>query len=150
MKRTMLRLNSGLQRMRSSTPSRNHCSPPSIKVQHRVAKKKAIRRSRIDLTCGCSYYIHINCRNYGFSHRGEHHCSSTQEWRLYLGGAKSPLFQDHAPQSNSSRVQNGCHQTAHNVQPRVEESTGDAQVLPGLEALPLYEGDFWDDLIDLP
>nr|AAW50871.1 transactivator protein [Mungbean yellow mosaic India virus] len=136
--------------MRSSTPSRNHCSPPSIKVQHRVAKKKAIRRSRIDLKCGCSYYIHIHCRNYGFSHRGEHHCSSTQEWRLYLGGAKSPLFQDHAPQSNSSRIQNELSPNYAYVQSQVERNTGDAQVLPGLEALPLYEGDFWDDLIDLP
>nr|WDV40268.1 transcriptional activator protein [Mungbean yellow mosaic India virus] len=150
MKRTMLRLNRGLQNKQNSAPTKNHCSPPSIKIQHRVAKKRAIRRSRIDLTCGCSYYIHINCRNYGFSHRGVHHCSSTQEWRLYLGGAKSPLFQDHAPQSNSSRVQNDGDQAAHNVQPQVEESTGDAQVLPGLEALPLFDGDFWDDLIDLP
>nr|WHU53723.1 transcription activator protein [Mungbean yellow mosaic India virus] len=150
MKRTMLRLNSGLQRMRNSTPSKNHCSPPSIKVQHRVAKKRAIRRSRIDLTCGCSYYIHINCRNYGFSHRGVHHCSSTQEWRLYLGGAKSPLFQDHAAPSDSSRVDNVCDPAPHNVQPQVKKGTGDAQVLPGLDTLPLYDGDFWDDLIDLP
>nr|ABI21818.1 transcriptional activator protein [Mungbean yellow mosaic virus] len=134
--------------MRNSTPSKNHFSPPSIKAQHKVAKKRAIRRSRIDLSCGCSYYIHINCRNYGFSHRGQHHCSSTQEWRLYLGDAKSPLFQDHAAPSNESRVPELRDPNTDNVQPRVEESTADAQMLPGSEDLPLFDGDFWDDIIN--
>ncbi|CAF29512.1 AC2 protein [Horsegram yellow mosaic virus] len=134
--------------MRNSTPSKNHSSPPSIKAQHRVAKKRAIRRSRIDLTCGCSYYIHINCRNYGFSHRGQHHCSSTQEWRLYLGGAKSPLFQDPSTSSNGSRVPNDRDPNPPNVQPRTEESIADAQMLPRPEAVPLYDDDFWDDIIN--
>nr|UFI08383.1 transcriptional activator protein [Mungbean yellow mosaic India virus] len=149
MKRTMLRLNSGLQRMRSSTPSRNHCSPPSIKVQHRVAKKRAIRRSRIDLTCGCSYYIHINCRNYGFSHRGEHHCSSTQEWRLSMGGAKSGVYQNHAAQCDTSGTRNDGNQSPHNIQPQVEVCTVDAQAIGGNEAIPLLFEDIWDDIIDL-
>ncbi|ANW06473.1 transcriptional activator protein [Velvet bean golden mosaic virus] len=134
--------------MRNSTPSKHHSSPPSIKAQHRCAKKKAIRRKRIDLSCGCTYYMHINCSSHGFTHRGEHHCGSTKEWRLYLGDKKSPLFRDFGALPNTKRINDDGHQNAHQIQPRSEESTADAQVLPQPDNLPLFEDDFWDDIIN--
>ncbi|AEV76910.1 transcriptional transactivator protein [Pepper leaf curl Lahore virus] len=120
--------------MRPSSPSTGHSTPVPIKVQHRAAKKRN-RRRRVDLNCGCSYYVALNCHNHGFTHRGTHHCSSGDEWRLYLGGSKSPLFQDHRPQQPA--VPDG---TRHNnrpdtVQPQPEESVGDAQMFSSLPNL---------------
>nr|ACL78774.1 AC2 [Kudzu mosaic virus] len=139
--------------MLSSTHSLNRCSPPSIKAQHRLAKKRAIRRRRIDLKCGCSYYLHINCYNHGFSHRGVHHCGSASEWRLYLGGNKSPEFQDHGPRQSMvptphpvAKVQNN---NTHHAQPLSEESVGDTQGLPGLDDLPSFHTADWDDFFGL-
>nr|WNV28807.1 TrAP [Papaya leaf curl virus] len=43
--------------MRSSSPSKDHFTQVPIKVQHRTAKRRAIRRKRVDLNCGCSYYV---------------------------------------------------------------------------------------------
>ncbi|CBA34960.1 AC2 protein [Velvet bean severe mosaic virus] len=134
--------------MRNSTPSKNHSSPPSIKAQHRCAKRKAIRRRRIDLSCGCTYYMHIRCANYGFTHRGEHHCNSTKEWRIYLGDKQSPLFRDFGTLPNPTRIENDSNQNENQVQPQSEESTANAQVLPELDNLPLFQGDFWDDIIN--
>nr|BAU79583.1 transcriptional activator protein [Papaya leaf curl Guandong virus] len=123
--------------MQNSSPSRVHSTQVPIKVQHRIAKKKSIRRRRIDLNCGCSYYISINCHNYGLTHRGTHHCSSSREWRVYLDGTKSPLFQD-----NASRQQTIQHEPRHNtcanqIQSQPEESIGDTSVfskLPDLDS----------------
>ncbi|CAQ53914.1 transcriptional activator protein [Rhynchosia yellow mosaic virus] len=136
--------------MRNSTPSKHHCSPPSIKAQHRFAKKKprAIRRTRIDLRCGCSYYFHVNCRNYGFTHRGEHHCCSAGEWRLYLGRNKSPVFQDNATPERTPGQQREENPDPHNVQPSAEESVGDAQVFPGLDDIPSMDSQLWADLLN--
>nr|AEY75705.1 transcription activator protein [Cotton leaf curl Multan virus] len=86
--------------MRSSSHLIDPCTQVPIKVQHREAKRRN-RRRRVDLECGCSYYLSINCHNHGFTHRGTHHCSSSREWRIYLGGSKSPLFQDHQPRQPS-------------------------------------------------
>nr|QHB15499.1 AC3 [Begomovirus sp.] len=127
--------------MRSSSQS----TPPSIKRQHREAKKRAIRRRRIDLECGCSIYFHIDCRGHGFTHRGAHHCTSGREWRVYLGDRKSPLFQD--VQSRGTSVhqhQNIPHPDT--VQPQPEESVGSPQGLPELPSLDDFDSSFWDDL----
>nr|AYP00103.1 AC2 [Dolichos yellow mosaic virus]WOK21461.1 AC2 [Dolichos yellow mosaic virus] len=134
--------------MRSSSPSNSHCSLPSIKAQHRQAKKrKTIRRKRIDLTCGCSYYLNINCRNDGFTHRGIHHCSSTTEWRVYLGAKESPIFQNPGTSRGVSvRSEPTQNQDPHNVQPRVEESVGDTQGILGLCDLPSIDSAIWADL----
>ncbi|WAB58490.1 transcription activator protein [Cajanus scarabaeoides yellow mosaic virus] len=138
----------GLSRMRSSTPSKNHCSPPSIKAQHRFAKKKqrAIRRRRIDLPCGCSFYAHIDCHKYGFTHRGTHHCLSSEQWRLYLGNNKSPIFQGPHPRVTVGHYNDEPNGGTNNVQPPAEESVGDAQVFPGLDDIPSFQDDFWADL----
>nr|AXE43634.1 TrAP protein [Croton yellow vein mosaic virus] len=77
--------------MRPSSPSKAHSTQVPIKVQHKIAKK-GIRRRRVDLPCGCSYFISIACHNHGFTHRGTHHCRSSREWRVYLGDSKSPYF----------------------------------------------------------
>nr|ARM20156.1 transcriptional activator [Jacquemontia yellow vein virus] len=84
-------------------------TPPSIEPKHRIAKKRAVRRRRIDLDCGCSIYISINCRNHGFTHRGTHHCSSGKEWRVYLEGTKSPLFQDIQPRGPAIHSDKDIH-----------------------------------------
>ncbi|UWT60789.1 transcription activator protein [Papaya leaf curl distortion virus] len=120
--------------MRPSSPSVSHSTQVPIKVQHRLAKK-GIRRKRVDLDCGCSYYVHINCRNHGFTHRGTHHCSSGDEWRLYLGGAKSPLFQDHGPQRPTVQPAMGHNNRPDTVQPQPEESVGTTSMLDGFQNL---------------
>nr|ABQ65141.1 AC2 [Malvastrum leaf curl virus] len=123
--------------MQPSSPSQAHCTQVPIKVQHRIAKTKSIRRRRIDLQCGCSYYLSINCNNYGFTHRGTHHCSSSREWRVYLDGTKSPLFQiciTTADPFNTKPRHNTC---TNPIQLQPEESIGDTSVfseLPDLDS----------------
>nr|ADP09641.1 AC2 protein [Chili leaf curl Pakistan virus] len=125
--------------MQPSSPSKAHSTQVPIKVQHRIAKK-GIRRRRVDLDCGCSYFIALRCHGYGFTHRGTHHCSSSREWRVYLGDSKSPLFQDiRAPQPSISHEPRH-HHNPNPVQPQPEESSGSAQVFSSLPNL--------DDLTD--
>nr|QLB45385.1 transactivator protein [Tomato golden mottle virus] len=122
-------------------------TPPSIKPKHRIAKRKGIRRKRIDLDCGCSIYVHINCANNGFTHRGTHHCSSSREWRFYLGCSKSPIFQD--IQRGGSHIHE--HQDiprADQVQPQREESFGSTQGIPKFPSLDDIPDGFWDDLFN--
>nr|AFV52570.1 TrAP [Tomato leaf deformation virus]AFV52576.1 TrAP [Tomato leaf deformation virus] len=120
-------------------------TPPSIKPRHKIAKAKPIRRKRIDLDCGCSFFLHINCVNNGFTHRGEHHCASGREFRFYLGSTKSPVFQD---------TQRGGH-TVHNdesiphpntIQPQPEEGASTTQSLLELPSLDDISSSFWDDI----
>nr|WML23786.1 transcription activator [Okra enation leaf curl virus] len=123
--------------MQHSSFSPNRCTRVPIKVQHKEAKRR-IRRRRVDLECGCSYYLSINCHNHGFSHRGTHHCSSFNEWRLYLGGSKSPLFQDPQPRQPSIHDEHGHNNNKDPIQLQPSESSGSAQVfsdLPGLDDL---------------
>nr|ALB25977.1 transcription activator [Okra enation leaf curl virus] len=123
--------------MRSSSPLKDHCTQVPIKVQHREARELH-RRKRVDLDGGCSYYLSINCFNHGFSHRGTHHCSSSKEWRLYLGGSKSPLFQDPQPRRPSIHDEHGHNKNQDPIQLQPSESSGSAQVfsdLPGLDDL---------------
>nr|AFS63523.1 transcription activator protein [Bhendi yellow vein India virus] len=123
--------------MQHSSFSPNRSTPVPIKVQHREAKR-AHRRKRVDLECGCSYYFSINCHNHGFWHRGTHHCSSIKEWRLYLEGSKSPLFQDPQPRQPSIHDEHGHHNTQDPFQLQPSESSGTTQVfsnLPNLDDL---------------
>ncbi|AGD98619.1 transactivating protein [Sida yellow mosaic Alagoas virus] len=127
--------------MLSSSPSQ----PLSIKIQHRASKKRATRRRRIDCTCGCSIYVHINCSNHGFTHRGIHHCASGREWRLYMGDNKSPLFQDNKGRGSSlHQHQDLPHQ--HQIQPQPEESIGSPQSIPQFPGLDDISDSFWDDI----
>ncbi|ACD93153.1 trans-activating protein [Tomato leaf distortion virus] len=120
-------------------------TPPSIKQQHRIAKKRAIRRRRIDIECGCSIYVHINCIGHGFTHRGTHHCTSGREWRLYLGDNKSPVFQD-APSRRHPVHKDQSVSHPDTVQPQPQESVGSPQGIPELPSLDDIDESFWDDL----
>nr|QJW71414.1 transcriptional activator protein [Sri Lankan cassava mosaic virus] len=121
--------------MRPSSPSASRSTQVPIKVQHRAAKRKAIRRRRVDLNCGCSYYVHINCHNHGFTHRGTHHCSSGDERRIYLGGSKSPLFQDHPAGQPAVQQAVGHNNHPDTLQPQPEESVGTTSMLDGFQGL---------------
>nr|AIO11245.1 transcription activator protein [Papaya leaf crumple virus] len=121
--------------MPHSSPSGGHSTQVPIKVQHRLAKRRTVRSRRVDLECGCSYYIHINCHNHGFTHRGIHHCSSSREWRVYLGNTKSPVFQDPQPRPNAPIHEPRHHRPPDPVQSQPEEGSGDTQVFPGLQDL---------------
>ncbi|QMV80665.1 trans-acting protein [Tomato golden net virus] len=124
-------------------------TPPSIKPQHRIAKKnsRAIRRRRIDLQCGCSIYMHIDCRGHGFTHRGTHHATSSGEWRLYLGGAQSPLFQDNKRGGFTPRKHKSVPHP-NTVQPQPEESIASPQELPQLPDMDDFTDSFWDDIFN--
>nr|QPN01203.1 Transcriptional activator protein [Chilli leaf curl India virus]UTQ10896.1 AC2 [Chilli leaf curl India virus] len=132
--------------MQPSSPSKAHSTQVPIKVQHRAAKRRAIRRKRVDLNCGCSYYVHINCHNHGFTHRGTHHCSSGDEWRVYLGGSKSPLFQDHRAPQPAIPDEQRHHNRPSTVQPQPEESVGDSQMFPSLPNLDDFTASDWSFL----
>ncbi|ADG36412.1 transcriptional activator protein [Soybean mild mottle virus] len=129
--------------MRSSTPSKSHCSPPNIKAQHRDAKRhRATRRRRIDCPCGCSIYVHLDCTDHGFSHRGVTHTIGTRAWRVYLGGEQSPLFQTPPGRlwGDGSPIRRDEH--SNNVQQLCQEEVGDSQMLPGFKDLsPLTESE---------
>ncbi|AWD77151.1 trans-activating protein [Sida yellow golden mosaic virus] len=122
-------------------------TPPSIKAKHRITKKRAIRRRRIDLDCGCSIYVHIACTGHGFTHRGAHHCTSGREWRLYLGDNKSPVFQDIQGRGHAVH-DDTCVPRADTVQPQPQESTGSPQGIPELPSLDDFSESFWNDLFD--
>nr|AGT59213.1 AC2 protein [Tomato yellow leaf curl virus] len=131
--------------MQSSSPSTSHCSQVSIKVQHKIAKKKPIRRKRVDLDCGCSYYLHINCNNHGFTHRGTHHCSSSREWRFYMGDKQSPLFQDNRTQPEAISNEPRHHFHSDKIQPQHQEDIGDSQMfsqLPNLDDITASDWSF--------
>ncbi|AFY22647.1 transcriptional activator protein [Corchorus mottle virus] len=122
-------------------------TPPSIKQRHRIAKRRAPRRRRIDLDCGCSLYVHINCSNYGFTHRGTHHCASGREWRLYLGDNKSPVFQDIQSRGHPVHEDKSVPRP-DKIQPQPQESIGSPQGIPELPSLDDFSDSFWNDLFD--
>uniref|UniRef100_A0AB38ZLR6 Transcriptional activator protein n=2 Tax=Chilli leaf curl Salem virus TaxID=3145020 RepID=A0AB38ZLR6_9GEMI len=117
--------------MQSSSPSQAHSTQVPIKVLHRQYKR-SIRRKRIDLDCGCSYYLNINCRNYGFTHRGTHHCSSGNEWRQYLAGPKSPIFHNPQPPQTAVQLDNRPVNCKDPVQPQPSEGLGGTQMFSSL------------------
>nr|AEY94440.1 transcriptional activator protein [Pepper golden mosaic virus] len=118
---------------------------PSIKAQHSIAKKRPVRRRRIDLNCGCSIFFHINCANNGFTHRGEHHCSSGGEFPFYLGGPKSPIFQD-TPSRGLVGHQNQDIPHRSPVQPQPTTELGSPQAYPSFPSLDDFDDSFWDDI----
>nr|ADB45299.1 transcriptional activator protein [Tomato leaf curl Palampur virus]AXZ95733.1 transcriptional activator protein [Tomato leaf curl Palampur virus]UZH24451.1 TrAP [Tomato leaf curl Palampur virus] len=123
--------------MQSSLHSRDH-SIPVAKTSLPKKKKKNIRRRRVDLQCGCSYYISINCHDHGFTHRGIHHCGSSREWRVYLGRSKSPVFQNFETRRETLPHEPRHYNGPNTVQPQPEESTGASQVfsnIPDLDGL---------------
>nr|ANG57844.1 AC2 protein [Tomato yellow leaf curl China virus] len=123
--------------MRSSSPSNGHSTQIPIKVKHRIAKKTT-RRRRVDLPCGCSYFIAIGCRDNGFTHRGNTHCSSFREWRLYLDSQKSPIFQDNqTPKAAIPEEPRHNHITGP-IQLQPEESVGDTQMFSSLQTLDSF------------
>ncbi|AEA11181.1 AC2 protein [Vernonia yellow vein Fujian virus] len=124
--------------MQPSSPSTSRCTPVPIKVLHRAAKRKPIRRKRIDLPCGCTYYRSINCHNHGFTHRGTHHCSSSDEWRIYLGGTKSPIFQDPKPPQKTIPDGQRHHRNEDPVQLQPEESVGTSNVFLDIQDLDSF------------
>nr|AAW22866.1 transcriptional activator protein [Cotton leaf curl Multan virus] len=136
--------------MRSSSHLKDPCTQVPIKVQHREAKKRN-RRRRVDLECGCSYYLSLNCHNHGFTHRGTHHCSSGREWRIYLGDSKSPLFQNYQPRQPSIHDEHGHTHDQDPVQLQHSESSGTAQVfsnLPNLDDLTPSDWSFLKGIQD--
>nr|WBU87219.1 transcriptional activator protein [Papaya leaf curl Haveri virus] len=130
--------------MQSSSHSKNH-SIPVAKTSLPQKKKKIIRRRRVDLQCGCSYYISINCHDHGFTHRGVHHCGSSREWRVYLDRSKSPVFQNIETRQQAVPDQSRHNQSANTVQPQPAESPGASQVFsnfPSLDGLTPSDWDF--------
>nr|CUR24646.1 transcriptional activator protein [Tomato leaf curl New Delhi virus]CUR24653.1 transcriptional activator protein [Tomato leaf curl New Delhi virus]CUR44403.1 transcriptional activator protein [Tomato leaf curl New Delhi virus] len=130
--------------MQSSSHSKNH-SIPVAKTSLPQKKKKGIRRRRVDLPCGCSYYISINCHDHGFTHRGVHHCASSREWRVYLGGSKSPVFHNIETRQQTIPHQSRHHQDSNTIQPQPAESSGTSQVFsnfPNLDGLTPSDWDF--------
>nr|AGI95935.1 AC2 [Watermelon chlorotic stunt virus]AIF75205.1 AC2 [Watermelon chlorotic stunt virus] len=132
--------------MPNSSSSQNLSSQPSIKIRHRLAKKKTIRRRRIDLKCGCSYYLHISCQNHGFSHRGIHYCGSSMEWRVYLEDKQPPIFHDNRspPTPLSFSPRHNTH--ANTIQPQPSEGVGDSQSFPELPNLDDFTASDWSFL----
>ncbi|CAC85508.1 AC2 protein [Tomato yellow leaf curl China virus-Tb[Y10]] len=123
--------------MRSSSPSNSHSTQVPIKVKHRIAKKTT-RRRRVDLPCGCSYFIAIGCRDNGFTHRGTTHCSSFREWRLYLDGQKSPIFQDNQTPKETVPEEPRRNNITNPIQLQPEESVGDTQMFSSLQNLDSF------------
>nr|QCI56049.1 Transcriptional activator protein [Tomato chino La Paz virus] len=120
-------------------------TPPSIKPKHKIAKSR-IRRKRIDLNCGCSFYQHIDCVNHGFTHRGEHHCGTSREFRFYLGSTKSPLFHDTQSRGpNTHEHQDIPH--PNTVQPQPKEGIASTQSIPQLPNLDDISSSFWDEIL---
>nr|ABG26104.1 TrAP protein [Sida leaf curl virus]WEM04221.1 AC2 protein [Sida leaf curl virus] len=124
--------------MRRSSPSQSHCTQVPIKIEHQKVRKKYNRRKRVDLECGCTYFRSLNCHNHGFTHRGIHHCSSSDEWRIYLGYGKSPVFQDPRPPGQAVPPQPRHHNGPSEVQPQPEESLGDSQMFHNLPDLDSF------------
>ncbi|ADM47747.1 transactivator protein [Honeysuckle yellow vein virus] len=121
--------------MQPSSPSTAHSTQVPIKVRHRSEKRRAPRRRRIDLICGCSIYVALGCANHGFTHRGHHHCSSGMEWRVYLDRAQSPIFQNHEARTTTIQHGPGHNNSTDTIQPQPQISTGSTQVLPDLQYL---------------
>nr|ANS14418.1 AC2 [Papaya leaf curl virus] len=131
--------------MRSSSPSKAHSTQVPIKVKHRLAKK-GTRRRRVDLPCGCSYFIALACHDHGFTHRGTHHCSSSREWRVYLGDSKPPIFQDNRAPKRAIPDEQGHHHSSSTVQSQPKESVGDTQMFPSLPNLDDLTASDWSFL----
>uniref|UniRef100_A1DRZ4 Transcriptional activator protein n=1 Tax=Tomato leaf curl New Delhi virus - [Potato] TaxID=270145 RepID=A1DRZ4_9GEMI len=134
--------------MQSLSHSKNH-SIPVAKTSLPQKKKKSIRRRRVDLQCGCTYYISINYHDHGFTHRGVHHCGSSREWRIYLGNSKSPVFQNFETQQQTLPKTARHHQYSNIIQPQPAESPGTSQVFSNFQNLDGLTPSDWDFLESL-
>ncbi|ACI15831.2 AC2 [Jatropha yellow mosaic virus] len=134
--------------MSCSSSSQNLYTQVPIKVQHRIAKKRSIRRG-VDLKCGCSYFLSLTCANHGFTHRGTHHCSSFQQWRLYLDGPKSPILPRPSAHEQALPPGTGHHTHPNTIQSQSQASTTDTQVLPELQSLDSFTDSDWEFLTSL-
>nr|UFP62846.1 AC2 [African cassava mosaic virus] len=132
--------------MQYSSPSQNHSTQVAIKVYHRQSKKRAFRRRRVDLVCGCSYYLHINCSNHGFTHRGLHHCASSNKWRVYLGNKQSPVFHNHQAPTKAILNEPGHHNSPGSDQSQPGEGAGDSQMFSQLQDLDDLTASDWSFL----
>ncbi|AHB52746.1 transcriptional activator protein [Spinach yellow vein Sikar virus] len=131
--------------MRSSSPSKAHSTHALIKVQHRLAKK-GTRRRRVDLPCGCSYFRPIICHAPMLSHRGTHHCSSTQPEESVGDTQMFPSLPNlDAPQQAIPNEQRHHHRP-DTVQSQPEESVGDTQMFPSLPNLDDLTASDWSFL----
>nr|UYS88275.1 transcription activator protein [Pedilanthus leaf curl virus] len=130
--------------MRSSSPSKAHSTQVPNKVQHRLAKKGTRGRS-VDFRGWGSYFKALACHDHGFTHRGTHHCSSSTEWRAYLGDSKSLLFQVTGPPHQAIPQEPRHHHCPDTVQSQPEESVGDTQMfhsIPNLDDLTASDWSF--------
>ncbi|AHA82275.1 AC2 [Tomato leaf curl New Delhi virus 4] len=134
--------------MRPSSPSKAHSTQVPIKVQHKLAKK-GTRRRRVDLPCGCSYFIALTCHDHGFTHRGVHHCGSYREWRIYLGNQKSPVFQNFETRQQALPNTARHNQDSNTIQPQPAESPGTSQVFSNFQNLDGLTPSDWDFLESL-
>nr|QEY87973.1 transcriptional activator [Tomato leaf curl Palampur virus] len=123
--------------MHSSLHSRDH-STPVAKTSRPKKKKKNIRRRRVDLQCGCSYYISITCHDHGFGPREIHPCGPSKGWREFLDRSNSPVFHHFETPQETLPHQPRHYNSPNTVQPQPEESTGASQVfsnIPDLDGL---------------
>ncbi|ACG69443.1 AC2 [Jatropha leaf curl virus] len=90
-----------------------------------------------------------NCANHGFTHRGTHHCSSFQQWRLYLDGPKSSVLPRHQSHEQTLQPGPGHHTPPNTIQSQSQASTTDTQVLPELQSLDSFTDSDWDVLTSL-
>nr|QGL54783.1 transcription activator protein [Chilli leaf curl virus] len=130
--------------MRPPTPSKGLFTQVTTKRDHRLAKR-GTRRRRVDIDCGCTYFIAPRCHGYGYTHRGTHHCSTGREWRVYLGDNKSPPFQDNRAPQPAIPEEPRHHPRADTVQSQPEESVGDTQMfynLPNLDDITATDWTF--------
>nr|AIE76343.1 transactivator protein [Chilli leaf curl virus] len=130
--------------MRPSSPSKAHSTQVPIKVQHRLAKK-GTRRRQGDPLCGSLFGREWRCFDNESTHRGTHHCSSSREFRVYLGDNKSPVFQDIRAPQPAIPEEPRHHHRADTVQSQPEESVGDTQMfsnLPNLDDLTASDWSF--------
>ncbi|KAL6994243.1 hypothetical protein U1Q18_012350 [Sarracenia purpurea var. burkii] len=112
--------------MHPSSSSHNHYSPPKNQKQlHQRAKKRSIRRRRIDLFCGCTIYVRINCANDGFTHRGDTHAIANAHWRVILGIEKPSLHQANRERYGQPVESSSPHD--NNVQPQPPQRTQSPQ-----------------------
>nr|BAS69603.1 transcriptional enhancer protein [Jatropha leaf curl virus] len=90
-----------------------------------------------------------NCANHGFTHRGTHHCSSFEQWRLYLDRPKSSVLP--TPQSHEQALppRTGHHTPPNTIQLQSQASTTDTQVLPELQSWDSFRDSDWDVLRSL-
>ncbi|ACZ74636.1 transcriptional activator protein [African cassava mosaic virus-cotton] len=132
--------------MQSSSPSQNHSTQFQSKSVTDNSRSEPSRRRRVDLVCGCSYYLHINCSNHGFTHRGTHHCSSSNEWRVYLGNKQSPVFHNNQAPTTTIPAEPGHHNSPGSIQSQPAEGAGDSQMFSQLQDLDDLTASDWSFL----